>query len=46
MREHQGKKIAPAHQPLALEVSAAELLVVPKARDKPPATLRKGRKKR
>lgn len=30
----------------ALQVAAAELLLVPKPGDKPPATLRKGRKKR
>jgi transcriptional regulator with XRE-family HTH domain len=30
----------------ALQVAAAELLLVPKAGEKPPATLRKGRKKR
>jgi transcriptional regulator with XRE-family HTH domain len=30
----------------ALGVAAAELLLVPKAGEKPPATLRKGRKKR
>lgn len=31
---------------VALDVSVAELLAVPKANEKPPATLRKGRKKR
>ena len=30
----------------ALDVPVAELLAVPKANEKPPATLRKGRKKR
>lgn len=30
----------------ALQVAAAELLLVPKAGEKPPATLRKGRKKK
>ncbi|EKS41337.1 helix-turn-helix domain-containing protein [Afipia broomeae] len=30
----------------ALEVPIADLLIVPKANEKPPATLRKGRKKR
>jgi transcriptional regulator with XRE-family HTH domain len=30
----------------ALEVPAAELLSVPKSNEKPPATLRRGRKKR
>mgnify|MGYP002479078192 CR=1 FL=1 len=30
----------------ALQVAAAELLPVPKAGEKPPATLRKGRKKK
>jgi transcriptional regulator with XRE-family HTH domain len=30
----------------ALQVAAAEFLQIPKAGDKPPATLRKGRKKR
>lgn len=31
---------------VALDVPVAELLVVPKVNEKPPATLRKGRKKR
>jgi transcriptional regulator with XRE-family HTH domain len=31
---------------VALQVPTAELLLVPKAGEKPPATLRKGRKKR
>lgn len=30
----------------ALQVTAAELLLVPKAGERPPATLRKGRKKK
>lgn len=30
----------------ALEVPAAELLLVPKSNEKPPSTLRRGRKKR